>query len=658
MATYDSPGRSSARFEFFHIDLSSGELFRLGVRVPIQDQPLVILRLLLEAEGRVVTREQLRAALWPQDTFVDFEHGVNTAVKKLRQALADSAEHPKFVETLPKVGYRFIAAVEWVPDVTRNHPRPRVVPIAPVGPRVVPPFAWQVPATEQTLSTPASADLIQSVTGTENGNLGNRSLFPKLEFLDSIAVLPFENAGDDPEMDYLSDGMTVSIINNLSQLHRLRVVPRTTVSRYKGKLNDLAQAGRELHVRLVLTGRVSQRSDALSINVELIDTANECQLWGEHFKGNAEDIFCIQAEIAAQVTDKLKLELNDEETKQLSNRPTVSREAYHLLLKSLYWANKWTPDGIQKGVDYARQAIDLDPVYAEAWAALAYLFVLIGFFGGAPPKEVFARAKGAAAKALDINDGDVGAHATLAFVRLVYDWDWLGAREEVLRAIELGPNLANGHWVYSHWYLTQGLYVEAMREARVALDLDPLSVQFSYHVSAIHFFSRQYDLAIKQFHATNELDPLFVPSHQLLAATYAQKGMRHEAILEIVEGLKLAGNGLGSEASFAVLSAMAGDLVEARRILDSSIRELEPPAFSLAYQFAGIHALLGEKNEAFACLEMARQGRSVQLAYVAIAQELETLHHDPRFRELLLSIGFSPAVSEASSFVDGATYCN
>jgi tetratricopeptide (TPR) repeat protein len=387
--------------------------------------------------------------------------------------------------------------------------------------------------------------------------------------------------------------------------------------------------------------------------VELIDTANRSQLWGAHFNGNSEDIFAIQAEIAAHVTNKLKLRLNDEEKKQLTRRPTASREAYHLLLKSLYWANKWTPDGIQKGVDYARQAIDVDPVYAEAWTALAYLFVLIGFFGGAPSTEIFARAKAAAAKALDIDDGDVGAHATLAYVRLVYDWDWQGAHEESLRAIELGPNLAKGHWVYSHWYLTQGLYQEAMREAKVALDLDPLSVQFNYQVGAIRFFSRRYDQAIEQLHATNELDPFFAPSHQLLAATYAQKGMRQEAIAEIEKGLMLANNGLRSEALFGVLSAMAGELVEARRILDKSTPELKPPGFSLAYPCAGLHALLGEKDEAFACLDMARQGRSVQLAYVAIAPELESLHDDPRFREMLLSMGFPPAEPETSSLANG-----
>ena len=244
---------------------------------------------------------------------------------------------------------------------------------SPLCPRLVIDSFARLTRRKKTLGTPISSGLVQS--GTRNEEVSKGGTSHGSGFSDSIAVLPFENAGDDPEMDYLSDGMTVSIIRHLSQVHRLRVVPRTTVSRYKGKLNDLAQAGRELHVRVVLTGRVSQRGDAMSINVELIDTAHESQLWGAHFNGNAEDIFRIQAEIAAQVTNKLKLELNHKEREKLAKRPTASREAYHLLLKSLYWANKWTPDGIQKGVDYARQAIDVDPVYAEAWTALAYLFV-------------------------------------------------------------------------------------------------------------------------------------------------------------------------------------------------------------------------------------------------------------------------------------------
>ena len=574
-----------------------------------------ILLFLLQHAGQIVTREDLRIQLWPADTFVDFDHALNTAVMKLREALGDSSEKPLYIQTLPRKGYRFVAPVAMLPPMSG---RPGI------GARVA----------------PSLSDLSGAGTGTADNGISERGASASSEFLDSIAILPFENAGGEPDMDYLSDGITASIINIFSQVNRLRVIPRTTVFRYKGKLSDAAQAGRQLRVRVVLTGRVAQRGDALTINVELIDTAHESQLWGAHYNGGSDDIFRIQAEIAAQVTNKLKLSLNDDERKQLATRPTKSREAYYLLLKSLYWANKWTPEGMRKGVDYARQAIDIDPAYAEAWTALAYLFVLIGFFGAAQPSEMFAKAKAAAVKALDIDDRESDAHATLAYVRLVYDWDWQGAHQELLRAIELGPNLANGHWVYSHWYLTQGLYAEAMREARLALNSDPLSVQFHYQVGAIFFFARQYDHAIEQLHATIELDPLFVPGHQLLAASYAGKGMRRDAMVEIDKGSELAKNDVRSKALLGIVRAMAGELVETRKLLGQLRQELRPPNFSFAYHCAALHSLLGEIGDAFTCLDMARQGRSVQLAYIAIAQELEILRGDPRFREMLLNMGF------------------
>ena len=462
---------------------------------------------------------------------------------------------------------------------------------------------------------------------------------PASDFLDSIAVLPFENAGKDPEMEYLSDGITASIINNLSQVSRLRVVPRTTVFGYKGRLSDLTLAVRELRVRVVLTGRVSQRGDNLTINVELIDAERESQLWGQSYTGSSEDVLPIQTEIATQIANRLKLPLNDEEKEQLAKRPTRSREAYHLLLKSMYWANKLTPDGIRKGVDYARQAIDIDPVYAEAWGALAYSFILLGFLGGASQNEMFARAKVAATKSLEIDDSGADAHATLAYVRLVYDWDWQGALQLLLRAIELGPNLAHGHYVYSQWFLTQKLYEEAESEARLALDIDPLSMTISHHLTMVHYFSRHYDQAIEQFRETVELYPPSGPGHLFLGFAYAQKCMWKEAKGEIEQGLKSANNDLRSEAGFGMVSAMVGELVEARRILDKLKQQLKPPGFLWAYPCAALHALLGEKDEAFACLDMARQGHSVALPYIAIAHEFESLHDDPRFPDLVRRIG-------------------
>jgi tetratricopeptide (TPR) repeat protein len=384
---------------------------------------------------------------------------------------------------------------------------------------------------------------------------------------------------------------------------------------------------------------VSQRGDNLTINVELIDAERESQLWGQSYTGSSEDVLPIQTEIATQIATRLKLPLNDEEKKQLSKRSTRSREAYHLFLKSMYWANKWTPDGIRKGVDYARQAIDADPVYAEAWSALAYSFILIGYFGPAPQDEMFARAKVAATKALNIDDSGADAHATLAYVRLVYDWDWPGALLLLLRAIELGPNLARGHYVYSQWFLTQKLYEEARREARFALDIEPLSMMFGNHLALVHYFSGHYDEAVEQFREAGELNPLSWSVHLSLAFTYAQKCMWKEAKEEIEKSRKLANNDLRTEASFGIFSAMAGELVEARRMRDKLRQELKPPGFPLAYQCAALHALLGEKDEAFTCLDMARQGRAVELPYIAIAHELKSLHDDPRFPELVRRIG-------------------
>jgi tetratricopeptide (TPR) repeat protein len=305
----------------------------------------------------------------------------------------------------------------------------------------------------------------------------------------------------------------------------------------------------------------------------------------------------------------------------------------------MHWANKWSAEGVRKGVEYTRQAIDADPAYAKAWTALAILYVLIGSLEGAPPIETFARAKAAAVKALEIDNSEPDAHAALAYVRLVYDWDWERAHEELLRAIELGPNLAAGHYVYSYWYLTQGLYKQALTEAKLSLEIDPLSVQFSFNVGQIHYFSRRYDQAIDQFHRTNEIDPTFGPTHQFLAFSYAQKGMRHDAIAELEKGLKHAKQDLRSKALWSIVDALTGKPLEARKVLDQLRRELAPPNFSAAYHCAVLHALLGDIDEAFTCLDKARQGRSSRLAYLLIAPNFESLHDDSRFRDLLRRIG-------------------
>jgi tetratricopeptide (TPR) repeat protein len=270
------------------------------------------------------------------------------------------------------------------------------------------------------------------------------------------------------------------------------------------------------------------------------------------------------------------------------------------------------------------------------------LYVLIGFFCGAPSNETLPKAKAAALKAVGIDDSEANAHATLAYVRLVYDWDWQGAHKEVLRAIELAPNLATAHYVCSHWYLTQGLYAEAFREAKLASIIDPLSVQFHYHVGVVHYFSGEYDRAIEQLQKTTDLGPSFGPAHQFLAVAYARKGVSADTA-ELRKSLEPAKNNLHG-ALWGMLCALTGKPEEARAILIKLKQDVEPPNFPSSYYCAALHALLGDRDEAFAYLDQARQGRSVQLAYVAVAPELDSLHDDPRFLGLLRSIGIPASI--------------
>ncbi len=459
--------------------------------------------------------------------------------------------------------------------------------------------------------------------------------------VDSVAVLPFENAGGDPDMEYLSDGIAETIINSLSQLGRLRVVPRTTVFGYKGKKIDPARAGHELRVRLVLTGQVKQRGDNLTISAEVVDTIHESQLWGGRYVCKLEEVLAIQEEIGKEISRKLQLRLTDEERARLSRRPTESREAYHLHLKAMYWAHKWTPEGLRKGIEYSRQAIETDPVYAEAYVGLAYLFSAIGFFGSLPPMEAFPKAKAAAVRALEIDPSLANAHAVLAFVRLAYDWDWPGAEAECRRALELAPHLPGGHYAYSHWCVTQGRCEEATTEARRALDLDPLSLPYNFNLGAIYYYTRRYDAAIEQLQKTSELDPSFVAAHRVLAVLYARKGMSEEAMAEAEKALASSGANLSGKIALGMVSAVTGKQSEARRILEELEQESGPPYFSRAVPCALIHTLLGERDQAFEWLDKACHERSPSLPYLRQTPDFDGLHGDPRFGNLLRRIGLS-----------------
>ena len=347
----------------------------------------------------------------------------------------------------------------------------------------------------------------------------------------------------------------------------------------------------------------------------------------------------MQEELARQISESLRLRLTPEEQKRLAKRPTQSREAYHLFLKSTYYANKWTPEGFQKGFEYCRLAIETDPVYAEAYAALGYLYSLMGAFDVMPAMEAFPRARAAALKALEIDDDLSDAHAVLGFVKLAYDWDWKNSQAEIRRAIELGPLLSDGHYVYSHWWLAKGLHKEALEEAKCALNLDQLSLPKNYHLGAVYFFGHEYDAAVEILKKTSELDPSFGIAHNLLAVTYAVKRMPREAVAE-VESERAFSDQLYTRITLARINAMLGNTAEARVALSEVEQVSKPPYFSRALWFAMIHALLDGRDQAFEWLNRACEPREPALIYLRQIPDLRACTTIPAS-----SISFAESVS-------------
>jgi TolB-like protein len=388
------------------------------------------------------------------------------------------------------------------------------------------------------------------------------------KIFDSLAVLPLVNVAGDPETEYLSDGISESIINLLSQLPNLRVIPRTSAFRYKGREADLKTVGRDLKVRTVLTGKLIQRGDRLVVQTELVDVVNDAQLWGGQFNRRLEDILELQEELARQISENLRLRLTPEDEKRLAKRSTQNREAYQFLLKADYHMNKWTPDGLQRGMAYARQAIEADPAYAEAYAYVSAGYSLLGGFGFLPPAEAFPKAKAAALKALEIDDSLDKAHGALTAVRLLYEWDWSAAEQSCKRAIEVNPNYAWGHANWSDWLFIMGRQEEAMAEAKLAVELDPLSASLNFKLGQKLYFRRDYDRAIELLQKALELDPNFVSTHGILAHVYAGKGMYEESLTTCEKVAALYGGSPFTKAFHSLMLAMAGKTDQAMTILN------------------------------------------------------------------------------------------
>lgn len=464
----------------------------------------------------------------------------------------------------------------------------------------------------------------------------------KSKVIDSLAVLPLANLSTEPQMEYLSDGITESIINSLSQLPKLRVVPRSTVFRYKGSEIDPQEIGHALGVRAVLTGRVLQVGELLVVKTELIDVEQESQLWGEQYRRKPGDIFAIQEEIAQEISEKLRLRLSGEERKRLAKRYTESTEAYHFYLKGRYYTNKRTTGWIHKGIEQFGMAIARDAKYALAFAGLAdaYAF-LASSTGESAPGEWYPKAKASALKALELDDALAEAHTSLGFFRLLYDWDFAAAGREFKRAIELNPTNANAHDGQSFYFKAMGQHEKAIRACLQAQRVDPLSLFAGVSLGWAYYFARQYDRAVEQDRKALDMDPQFTFAHWNLGMVCAQQNNLDEAVQAFQQAYTHSGGGLTFKAHLGHALALAGRRDEAERIINELKELAQEERYVSSYYFAMIYLGLGETHQAFACLERAYEERSGFMTFIKVEPMLDPLRSDPRFTDLERRIGLT-----------------
>ena len=451
--------------------------------------------------------------------------------------------------------------------------------------------------------------------------------------LHSLAVLPFVNVSGDPEMEYLSDGMTDSLINCLSQLGKLRVVPRTLVFRYKGLETNLATMGRDLDVTSVLTGRISLRADTLLIGTELSDVSRVSQLWGAQFNRKFTDIFAVQEEIAREISEKLRLKLTGEEKKRLAKRPTQDKEAYEFFLKGSHFGHRLSPDNLARAIEYSRLAIEKDPRFADAYTLLAYCYSMLGTYHFLPPSEAFPKAKAAALKALELDEMMPGPHVALSVVLLLYDWKWSEGEKEALRALELNQDHAFAHQVLGVYLVAKGNLEEAIATQKRAVELDPLSPTTNLVLGAWFFFARQYHKAIEQLYKTLELEPYMGRARKYLARAQAHLGNFEAAITEHQALDAISKGNASSRAVLAYIYSLAGRAPEAESILE----ELRKQSLDLETRYfaAAVNTVLGKNDEAFKLLNNICDDRYPLMNYINVDPVLDPLRAEPRFQDLL-----------------------
>lgn len=615
-------------FGCFEVNLATGEVFKEGRRVSLSGQPSQVLVILLQHAGQLVTREALRLLLWPDETFVDFDHGLNNSINRIRDALGDSATSPVFIQTLPKKGYRFICEIRSPEQGAASIGKEADSPAKVTNPLRI---TWIV-----------AAIVVAGIAATSIFFFSRwRATLNATKEITSLAVLPMENLSGDPEQEFFADGMTDELITMIAKSTSLRVISRTSVMRFKGAqarqpVKDIARA---LDVDVVVEGSVIRAGNHVRITAQLIDAQADKHLWAESYEGDIKDVLALQAEVAAAISKRLQLALNAQSSVPLvtAGRNPAAHEAY---LRGKYYLNKRTVPDLKKSEQYFQQAIELDPGDASAYAGLAEAYQIQGSWEGGilPPREAFPKAIAAAERALQLDNTLSDAHEALGYSKLYYTWDWAGAENELRRAIALNPSSEVAHHWYSHYLISLGRVADSLAESQRAIQVAPVDPLINVHLVWHYLYARNYDQAIVESRRVQRMDVPIFGSYLFGGWALERQGKIPEAIDWFKKADVLSGHISYCRSALGHAYGVSGEMAHARRILNE-LKALATHQFVPSYDIAIVYLGLGDKVEAYRWLEKAFDERSAWMVHLNLDPRLDDLRSEPRFKELVRKVG-------------------
>jgi TolB-like protein/DNA-binding winged helix-turn-helix (wHTH) protein/Flp pilus assembly protein TadD len=664
--------QQSIRFgEDFELDLRPRRLRRGSHVLKLERIPLEILILLLEHRGEIVSREEIVARVWGNDVFLDTDNSIRGAIRKVRQALKDDPETPRFIQTVTGRGYRFIAPIiSPQEEQTTDPPKPEASVVSTATQSFVrKPDSWPQGAGPGLMDQEQERTAGQ-VAGNETASgqvrwhartwvfvglvaLAVVSILSFREFWSwrgshvpavfqrktVLAVLPFDNLSRDPDQDFFSEGLTEEMIAQLGKLNRdrLKVVARSSVAKYKGSTLAAREIGKELNADYLVQGSIRRSSDRIRITVQLIKARDQIDVWTESYDRELKDVLAVQDSVVRSIASEIHLALTEEQEERLAAPRQISPEAYEAYLKGRYYWNKRTGESMQKAEQYFEQAIDRDPTYAAAYSGLADCNSGLTWHGYKSPAEALPKAYAAARKALEINPESAEAHASLGLA-MTHSWDWTGAEAEFMRALQLDPQYANAHHWYGDYLSIRSRHGEALAEAKHALELDPLNLMISTWVGLRYYMARDYSRAIDQNRNSVELDPNFAAAHLLLGEDYREAGLHSEAVDELKKAANLSGDSPLYTAQVAVALAVDGRNRDALRIAHE-LEAISRKRYVSPYGLAQIYAASNKDEDTFKWLEAAYEDHAVWMGYLAVDPIFDRYRSDERFKDLLRRIG-------------------